>query len=120
MNRRFSNIPMLVLLHAALLLTATLLSGGQQQKDQPKSPSKAVASMTGCVDQQDGIYVLIDVQNRAPIAKLEADGFPTEGFAKHLGHHVTVRGVSSSGETIPVFKVRTIDTHSDSCGTQPK
>jgi hypothetical protein len=29
------------------------------------------------------------------MADLEADGFPTEGFAKHMGHKVTVRGTSN-------------------------
>lgn len=120
MNRGFWNIPMLALLLAALLLSVTPLSGGQQQKEQPKSQAKQGASMTGCIDQQDGIYVLTDVRNLAPIATLEADGFPTESFAKHVGHHVTVRGASRTGSTLPVFKVRSIDTIRDTCGPQQK
>jgi len=75
--------------------------------------------MSGCVDQQDGLYVLIHEQTRSPIANLEADGFPTEGFAKHVGHKVTVRGNSAAGETgRPTFKVRSIETVSDGCGPQ--
>ena len=71
------------------------------------------------VDQQDGQYVLIQEQSRSLIAHLEAEGFPTEGFAKHVGHKVTVRGTSnSSGAERPVFKVRSVETISDACGPQ--
>jgi hypothetical protein len=49
---------------------------------------------------------------------LVADGFPTEGFAKHVGHKVTVRGISSSGGTRPAMKVRSIETVSDNCAPQ--
>jgi hypothetical protein len=90
----------------------------QQSAKQKKAPSKASASLTGCVDQQDGLYVLINEQSRSAIANLEADGFPTEGFAKHVGQKVTVRGTSSTGGTErPVFKVRSVETLSDACGT---
>lgn len=89
----------------------------QQSQSKPRTPVKQT-SMTGCVDEQDGRYILIHDQTRALIANLEAEGFPPEGFAKHLGHKVTVRGsVASEGEH-PVFKVRSIETISDACGSQ--
>jgi hypothetical protein len=75
--------------------------------------------MSGCVDEQDGKYVLIHDQTRAVLANLEADGFPVEGFAKHVGHKVTVRGTSSpDGGERPVFKVRVVESVSDACGAQ--
>jgi hypothetical protein len=96
-----------------------------QEKQQPsgekkKTPGKSpAASLTGCVDQQDGLYVLINAETRSAIANLEAEGFPTEGFAKHVGHKVTVRGTSSAGGTErPTFKVRSLETISESCGPQ--
>ena len=46
---------------------------------------------------------------------LEADGFPKEGFAKHMGQKVTVRGTSNSGSARPLFKVRSIETVSETC-----
>ena len=52
------------------------------------------------------------------IADLVAEGFPTEGFAKHMGHKVTVRGTSNSGGTRTVIKVRSIETLSDTCAPQ--
>lgn len=71
--------------------------------------------MTGCVDQQDTKFVLVDDRTLKPVADLEADGFPSEAFAKHLGHKVTIRGTSSPGGPRPVFKVRSIETVNDVC-----
>jgi len=92
----------------------------QQPKQEKKAPAKKEqASLTGCVDEQNGQYILIHDRTREPIANLEADGFPTEGFAKHLGHKVTVRGTSNpSGTGRPVFKVRDVEALSDACGSQ--
>jgi len=75
-------------------------------------------SLTGCIDQQDGRYVLVNDHTLSPVAVLEADGFATEGFAKHMGHKVTVRGVSSPAGAVPIFKVRGIETISDICAPQ--
>ena len=71
--------------------------------------------MQGCVDQQEGQYVLLNRETMALIANLEADGFPTEGFAKHMGERVTVRGTSIPGGARPVFRVRSIETISQTC-----
>jgi len=113
-------LPLLPLLFAASLLLAQPQpqSGGQKQQKDSKSQAKGGTSMTGCVDEQDSHYVLIDVRDRSTIANLEADGFPTEGFAKHMGHKVTIRGISSPGGTIPLIKVRSIETVSDTCQLQ--
>lgn len=74
--------------------------------------------MTGCVDEQSGHYVLVNDRTLVLIANLEANGFPTESFAKHMGHKVTVRGTVSSSGTTPVFKVSSIETVSESCAPQ--
>jgi len=102
---------------SAALDPAFQAGSGQEQKQQPKSESKDKGtSLTGCVDEREGRYVLVDGRSLSPIANLEADGFPTEGFAKHLGHTVTVRGTSNSAGARPTFKVRSIETVSESCG----
>lgn len=96
-------------------------SKSQQSQPRKKAPdsAKRQASLSGCIDQQDGKYVLIHPQTLDLVAQLEADGFDTEGFAKHVGHKVTVRGTSnSSGTERPVFKVRSIEALSDACGQQ--
>jgi len=88
----------------------------KQKQEQKKQPAKdSAASLTGCVDEQNGKYVMIDERTRDPLADLAAEGFETEGFAKHVGHKVTVRGISSSGDARPLFKVRSIETISDTC-----
>jgi hypothetical protein len=91
----------------------------QPPAQQKKAPAKAAgSSLSGCVDQQDGQYVLINEESRSTIANLEADGFPTEGFAKHVGQRVTVRGtVVAGGTSRSVFKVRSVEKLSDACGT---
>ncbi len=92
---------------------------GQKQESKEKAPAKeAPASLTGCVDEQEGSYVLLSDRTMNPIASLEADGFPKEGFAKHVGHKVTVRGTSNPQGALPLFKVRTIETVSDTCTPQ--
>jgi hypothetical protein len=97
----------------------------RSQDQQPKKDSKAkadskeqAASLTGCVDEQDGKWVLVKPQTMTIIATLAADGFPTEGFAKYVGQKVTVRGTSSAGASSSPFKVRTIETVSETCSAQ--
>ena len=82
----------------------------QGSKEKAPPPKVAPASLTGCVDEQEGGYVLLNDRTMNPIANLEADGFPKETFAKHVGHKVTVRGTSNSQGALPLFKVRTIET----------
>ena len=101
-----------------LIWTPAVAQEKRQQPKQEKAPKQATTSLTGCVDQQDGLFVLIQEQTRSTIANLEAQGFPTEGFAKHVGHKVTVRGTADPGGTgHPTFKVRSIETVNESCGT---
>jgi hypothetical protein len=102
----------------ALILTVlwASLALAAPQDNQPKQQPAKQTALTGCVDEQDGRYVLIHDQTRDLIANLEAEGFPTEGFAKHLGHKVTVRGSVSSEGPHPVFKVRSVETISEACG----
>jgi hypothetical protein len=88
----------------------------QEQKKQPEKTS--AASLTGCIDEQNGKYLMIDNRTRDPIADLAAEGFELEGFAKHVGHTVTIRGISSPGESRPLFRVRSIEPISDSCEPQ--
>ena len=100
---------------------ADIASSQQQPKADPKSKSDTkgkTASLTGCVDEQEGQWVLVNDQTMAVIANLAADGFPTEGFAKHVGQKVTVRGTASSDGARPIFKVRSIETISETCASR--
>jgi len=103
-----------------LSATAAILAlsgfAAQEQRQQSKSGGREKATaLTGCVDETEGHYVLVDDRNLSPVARLEADGFPTEAFAKHLGHKVTVRGISISAGSVPTFKVRSVEKVSDVC-----
>jgi hypothetical protein len=87
-----------------------------QQKSTAKTdPKPPAAELKGCVDEQEGHYVLVSAETLVVLANLEADGFPTEGFAKHLGHKVIVRGTSIPSGKHLVFKVRSVETVSDTC-----
>ena len=67
-------------------------------------------TMTGCVDQQEGKYVLLDDQMLKKLADLEASIARATKmfFAKHMGHKVTVKGKKSSGPE-ESFKVSSIE-----------
>ena len=100
------------------------ITAQSEQKQPPKKESNntkskakdaASSSLSGCIDEQEGRYVLINDRTRAPIANLEAVGFETEGFAKHVGHLVTVRGTSNPEGDRPLFRVRSIETVKESC-----
>lgn len=72
--------------------------------------------MTGCIDEREtGHYILIDDTKLSPIAELQAEGFPNEGFAKYLGQKVTVQGKSSTEGTRTLFTVRKVETVSEAC-----
>jgi hypothetical protein len=101
-------------------LSATQAPDSQKKAQTGKKKAAPGVSLTGCVDEKEGHYILVDDRSLSPVADLEADGFPTEGFAKHMGHKVTVRGTSSSGSTRPVFKVRSIETVSETCAPTPQ
>lgn len=102
-----------------MLVPAALHSAQATASQKKGSASKKKAApqttLSGCIDQQEGHYVLIDDRTMNPVADLDADGFPTEGFAKYMGHKVTLRGTSNPGSTRPAFKVRSVETISESC-----
>jgi hypothetical protein len=113
-------LTVLAVLTPSATLSAAQASDSQKKVKDGKKTAASGASLTGCVDQKEGHYILVDDRNLNPVADLEADGFPTEGFAKHVGHKVTVRGISSSDGTRPIFKVRSIDTVSETCAPTPQ
>jgi hypothetical protein len=81
-----------------------------------KGAPAAKASLTGCVDERDGQYVLTDDTNLQPTARLQpAAGSPADNFARHMGHKVTVRGVLSKADALPVITVESVKTVSQTC-----
>ncbi len=110
--RRMSHLLLLVVLAIALPV-----GNGEAWAQSKKENRKGTASsLTGCLDEQEGRYVLLDERSLTLVTDLDSNGVPTEAlFAKHLGHKVTVRGNSVSGGSRPLFKVRQIETVSEMC-----
>jgi hypothetical protein len=104
----------------AFLGLSLSLAPAQTGKQLPKESPSSAASMTGCVDEQNGSYVLVKGPEMKVAATLEADGFPPEGFAKFVGHTITIRGTLVSNGNPPLFKVRSMDKVSDTCQMQEK
>jgi hypothetical protein len=104
---------------ATFALSAQAASPASPQQTQKKSGSKskpAQQSLTGCVDERDGRYVLLDDQMLHKIADLQSVGAEPEAvFAKHLGHKVIVKGSKSSEQENPVFRVTSIEEVSGVC-----
>lgn len=80
-----------------------------QKKSAPKAKrNESQQTMTGCVDEQDGKYVLLDDSMLKKLVDLEAAGASAEDFfAKHVGHKVTIKG-NKSAEAEGRFKVTSI------------
>lgn len=89
------------------------------KKSAPKSKAGNQQSLTGCVDEQDGKYVLLDDRMLGKLADLETAIAGSEDvFAKHVGHKVIVRG-SKSSEQEGKFKVASIEDVSAVCAPAP-
>jgi hypothetical protein len=83
---------------------------------QPAKARPAKTSLNGCIDEHDGQYVLTNDTNLQPTARLKpAAGSPEDNFARHMGHKVTVRGVLSKEEPLPVMTVESVETVSQTC-----
>jgi len=90
---------------------------GQASRSAPSSKFVPVAlqSLTGCVDEQFGQYILLDGQLQK-IINLQSAGAEKEIFAKYVGHKVEVRGTRSSGLKTATFMVTGIAKIADMCG----
>jgi hypothetical protein len=98
----------------ALLILAVGVAAAAPQ--QGKARPAAKASLTGCVDERDGQYVLTNDTNLQPTARLKpAAGSPEDNFARYMGQKVTVRGVLSKEETLPSMTVESVQTVSQTC-----
>jgi hypothetical protein len=81
-----------------------------------KAKTAAKASLTGCVDERDGQYVLTNDTNLQPTARLQpAAGSPEDNFARFMGQKVTVRGTLSSEQPLPVMTVENLKPVSQTC-----
>jgi hypothetical protein len=101
-----------------LAVTAQGQTPGQNAKttqsaNRMKQPVSTVQqSLTGCVDEQNGHYVLRDVQT-SEIVSLQSSGSSDDAFAKYVGHKAQVSGTKASS----TFTVAHIEQVADMCGT---
>jgi len=82
-------------------------------------------SLTGCIDERDGEYVLTNDRDLQPTARLRpAAGSAEDNFARHMGEKVTVQGKLTEGQPLPVLTVDSVKTVSQTCApaseAQPK
>ena len=103
-----------VMLGVLFCLAARAGDGPSQAAPTSKSVPAAQLSLTGCIDEQYGQYVLLDDQ-MLKIASLQSAGSEKDVFAKYVGHEVEVKGTKSSGSKA-TFTVTGIVQTSDQCG----
>jgi hypothetical protein len=99
---------------AAQSQTAAQDGGKTGSANRVKQPASAAArSLTGCVDEQNGRYVMRDTQT-SQLVTLQSTGPDSDSqFAKFLGHQVRASGTVESG----TLKVTHIVQTADMCGT---
>jgi hypothetical protein len=108
-----------VLLLGVLLCTAAQVAGNPSQGAAPAKYVPAVQqTLTGCIDEQFGQYVLLDGL-MAKITGLRSAGPNNDIFAKYVGHQVQVKGSKSSGPKA-TFTVTGIEQIADACGGEAK
>lgn len=102
------------LLVTLFCLAAFAVSNPSQGAPTSKSVPAAQQSLTGCVDQQFGQYVLLDGL-MLKIIGLQSAGPNNDVFAKYVGHAVQVKGNRSPGPKA-TFIVTGIVQTADICG----
>ena len=103
-----------ILLGVLFCLTAEIAGSPIQGTPTAKSVAAAQQSLTGCVDEQFGQYVLLDGL-MLKITGLQSAGPSNDVFAKYVGHEVQVKGTKSPGPRA-TFTVTGIVRTSDTCG----
>jgi hypothetical protein len=100
-----------------LLLIAISAGLFAQTAKKDKAPSQpAAVTMSGCIGEaSDGNFILTDNKELNKIITLHGEGFPDEGFAKHLGQQVKVTGRIAKEGDEQVLRVKKIETVSQTC-----
>ena len=97
-----------------LLVLAMGVAMAQSQPAKPRSSAKA--TLTGCVDERDGEYVLTNDTDLQPTARLKpAAGSPEDNFARHVGQKVKLKGVLAKEDPLPIVTVENIELISQTC-----
>jgi hypothetical protein len=98
----------------AILFLAAWAAAAPAQTAETQRTAKS--SLTGCIDERDGQYVLTTDTDLQPIARLKpAAGSAEDNFAQHMGHKVTVGGVLSKETPLPTMTVQSVKRVSPVC-----
>jgi len=98
----------------ALLLFAAPAAAAAAQTAELHRTAKT--SLTGCIDERNGQYVLTNDTDLQPIARLKpAAGSAEDNFAQHMGQKVTVGGLLSKAEPLPTMTVQSVKRVSATC-----
>jgi hypothetical protein len=98
------------------LLAAGLPLAAQTPKKKVVRPKPE--TLTGCVDQKQGRYVLTDDGMLKTLALLEWVDQNQENFARYVGHKVSVTGQRSGQTDPPLFKVAALKDIAETCSPQ--
>ena len=90
-----------------LLLLAALPAPAQ--KDKKKSAKPPTQTMIACVDEQSSDFVLVTDDMLKQIAILEPVGFDKTGFARFVGHKVSITGQWIASTQPPTLRVSNYD-----------
>jgi len=103
----------------AALLFCLLATSEAQEKKRPQPKAAKADTLTGCLDQRNGEFILAEPKTLEKLALLEPAEYKRESFPKHVGHRVTVTGqLTGSGEA-KVMRVRSVKTIADMCAPDP-
>jgi hypothetical protein len=101
------------------LVLAVSITGLAQDPGKSRN-ADGKTSLTGCVDERNGQYVLAKDTNMGVIARLQPTaGSPDDNFARYVGNKVTVRGKLSQDDTPPIMSVEGLTRVSQACGSTP-
>jgi len=97
------------------MLLAVGMAVAVPQPGKQSGPSAKV-SLTGCVDEHDGHYILTNDTTLEPKASLRpAAGSAEDNFARYVGQKVSVRGRLAKEPPLPVMTVESLKPVSETC-----
>lgn len=95
-----------ILFCVLLAVASSSLLASQSQQERSTTPATQV--ITGVIDQKGDTFVISDLKKVKPIAKLKAEGFSDDNFARFVGMKVRVRGRMVSEKDQSVLQVRNL------------
>src|SRR5262249_60008015 len=83
--------------------------GSRRGRKGKKAAKPQNQTLTGCVDEKSGDYVLTSDDALKHIAALESVGFDKTNFARFVGHKVSITGQLIASGDPPTLRVTSVD-----------